>query len=182
MPRSPQWFHQLASALAQLQSFPGPVVDRASLEEMLQISRRSAIRLLHQFGGYQAGRTFLIRREDLIAALERVQSGETFSYEVRRRRRLAEDLERTRRDWRTRQVKLPVAAEPGPVASLPTGMRIVRAGVLEVEFATEGSCWGGCMSWYASLGRIWRRLQPCWAGPSRGHEKIPTHLPVFAPN
>ena len=61
MPRSPQWFHQLASALAQLQTFPAPVVDRASLEEMLQISRRSAIRLLHEFGGYQAGRTFLIR-------------------------------------------------------------------------------------------------------------------------
>ena len=94
MPRSPQWFHQLANALAQLQTFPAPVVDRASLEKLLQISRRSAIRLLHEFGGYQAGRTFLIRREDLIAALERVQSGETFSYEVRRRVRLAEDLER----------------------------------------------------------------------------------------
>ena len=47
---------------------------------MLQISRRSAIRLLHSFGGYQVGRIFLIRREDLIAALERVQSGEAFSY------------------------------------------------------------------------------------------------------
>ena len=74
MPRSPQWFHQLASALAQLQTFPAPVVDRASLEKLLKVSRRSAIRLLHAFGGYQAGRTFLIRREDLIAALERVQS------------------------------------------------------------------------------------------------------------
>ncbi len=84
-------------------AFPAPVVDRASLEKLLKVSRRSAIRLLHQFGGYQAGRTFLIRREDLIAALERVQSGETFSYEVRRRVRLAEDLEEIRRDWRTRQ-------------------------------------------------------------------------------
>ena len=102
---------------------------------MLQISRRSAIRLLHQFGGYQAGRTFLIRREDLIAALERVQAGEPFSYEVRRRVRLAEDLERTRRDWQTRQVKLAVAAEPRWDTSLPAGMRIVRAGVLEVQFA-----------------------------------------------
>ena len=44
----------------------------------------------------RAGRTFLIRREDLIAALERVQNGERFSYEVRRRTRLAEDLEETR--------------------------------------------------------------------------------------
>jgi hypothetical protein len=102
---------------------------------MLQISRRSAIRLLHAFGGYQVGRTFLIRREDLIAALERVQNGTTFSYEVRRRVRLGEDLERSRRDWRARQVKLPVAVELGQAASLPFGIRIVRAGVLEVQFA-----------------------------------------------
>ena len=138
MPRSPQWFHQLSSALAQLETFPAPVVDRASLETLLQISRRSAIRLLHEFGGYQAGRTFLIRREDLIAALKRMQAGETFSHEVRRRTRLAKDLEETRRDWRTRQVKLPVAPERGQAASLPAGMQIVRAGVLEVQFADGG--------------------------------------------
>ena len=48
----------------------------------------------------------------------------------------------TRRDWRTRQVKLPVAAEPRQAASLPAGMRIVRAGVLEVEFADGGELLG----------------------------------------
>src|SRR5215207_2498903 len=142
MPRPPQWFHQLAGSLAQLKTFPAPVVDRASLETMLLISRRSAIRLLHEFGGYQVGRTFLISRVDLIAALERVQNGETFSHEVRRRIRLAEDLERTRRDWRARQVKLPVAAEPRQAASLPAGLRIVRAGVLEVEFGSGGELLG----------------------------------------
>jgi len=142
MPRSPQWFHQLASALTQLQTFPAPVVDRASLEEMLQISRRSAIRLLHQFGGYQAGRTFLIRREDLIAALERVQNGEPFSYEVRRRSRVVEDLEGMRRDWQARQLKLPVPAESRQAASLPAGLRLVRLGVLEVEFGSGGELLG----------------------------------------
>ena len=142
MPRSPQWFHQLASALAQLETLSAPVVDRASVEKLLKVSRRSAIRLLHEFGGYQAGRTFLIRREDLIAALERVQAGETFSYEVRRRARLAEDLEQTRRDWHTRQVKLPVAAEPQRAASLPAGLRLVRPGLLEVEFCDGGELLG----------------------------------------
>jgi hypothetical protein len=142
MPRSPQWFHQLASTIEQLKTFPAPVVDRASLENMFQISRRSAIRLLHECGGYQVGRTFLISRVDLIAALERVQSGAAFSHEVRRRMRLEEDLERTRRDWRSRQVKLPVAAEPGRAASLPAGLRIVRAGVLEVEFGSGGELLG----------------------------------------
>ena len=93
---------------------------------------------MNLFGGYQVGRTFLIDREDLIAALERVQNGDTFSHEVRRRIRLADDLERTRRDWRARQVKLPAAAEPRQAASLPSGLRIVGPGVLEVEFANAG--------------------------------------------
>ena len=37
---------------------------------------------------------------------------------------------------RARQVKLPLAAEPRPAASLPAGIQVVRAGVLEVEFAS----------------------------------------------
>jgi hypothetical protein len=46
-------------------------------------------------------------------------------------------LENTRRDLRSRQIKLPVAVparwtEP----SLPVGIRLVRPGVLEVEFGT----------------------------------------------
>ncbi len=136
MPSPPQWFQQVDSALEELRAFPGPLVDRAGLEKLLRVSRRTAIRFMNLFGGYQVGRTFLIDREDLIAALERVQTGETFSHEVRRRIRLADNLQRTRRDWRARQVKLPVAAEPRQAASLPAGLRVARAGVLEVEFAS----------------------------------------------
>jgi hypothetical protein len=135
MPAQPQWFQWVDVALEELRAFPGPVLDRAGVEKLLRVSRRTAIRLLHQFGGYQAGKTFLIGREDLIAALESVRAREAFQQEGRRRRRLEDDLERTRRDWRARQVKLPAAAEPRQAASLPAGLRIVRTGVLEVEFA-----------------------------------------------
>jgi len=92
--------------------------------------------MMGRFGGSQAGRTFLIGREDLIRALEGIQTEEVFAYESRRRQRLIEDLEVVRRDLRSRQVKLPVAAEPAPGASLPSGMRLVRPGVLEVEFTS----------------------------------------------
>ena len=47
-----------------------------------------------------------------------------------------------RRDLRFRQVKLPVAAEPTPGGSLPSGMCIVRPGVLEVEFASPEALLG----------------------------------------
>jgi len=134
MPRQPQWFLQVPSALEQLANFPAPVVDRAGIEKLLGVSRRDAIRLLHRFGGYQAGRTFLIGREDLIQALETVSNEEAYQFENRRRQRLSEDLETTRRDLRARAVKLSV--EPASGASLPSGMRLARSGVLEVEFAS----------------------------------------------
>jgi hypothetical protein len=92
--------------------------------------------LLNQFGGYQSGRTFLIGREDLIRALEAIQSDQAFAYEAKRRQRLVEDIESVRRDLRLRQVKLRVTSEPAAATSLPSGMRLVRPGVLEVEFAS----------------------------------------------
>lgn len=136
MPSPPQWFQHVASALEALRESAGPVVDRASLEKLLRVSRRTAIRLMNDFGGYQAGRTFLIDREDLIAALESVQAGESFRQEGRRRQRLEDDLDITRRSLRARQVKLPVAVDPRSGPALPLGLRVVRPGVLEVEFAS----------------------------------------------
>ena len=69
MPRKSEWLQQLPSALEELRRFPAPVVDRAALQKLLRVERRTAIRLLHRFGGFQAGKTFLIDRVELIAAL-----------------------------------------------------------------------------------------------------------------
>ena len=71
-----------------IRTFPAPVVDRAGLEILLHVSRRAAIRLMHRFGGYQAGRTFLIARDDLAQQLEAVQDGDPYQWESRRRERL----------------------------------------------------------------------------------------------
>jgi hypothetical protein len=51
---------------------------------------------------------------------------------------VADDLEQVRGDLKARQVELPVsgAADPGRASSLPSGMRVVRPGVLEVEFGS----------------------------------------------
>jgi hypothetical protein len=136
MPHQPQWFQHVPSAIDQIRRFPGPVLDRSSLEKMLHVSRREAIRLLHRFGGYQAGRMFLIGREDLLQALEAVSNDDAFRHETRRRQRLSDDLENTRRDLQSRQVKLPVARESFSDTSLPSGIRIVQSGVLQVEFCS----------------------------------------------
>jgi hypothetical protein len=126
-------------------------VDRAGLEKLFGVSPRTAVRLMNRFGGYQTGKTFLIGREELIAALESLQADETFGQELRRRRRVAEDLERTREDLKARQVKLPVSAamDPARGSSLPSGIRVSRPGVLEVEFAGVEDL----------LGRLWELVQ-----------------------
>ena len=151
MPARPQWFHQVAPALEALRASSALVVDRAGIQKLFGVSARTAVRIMGRFGGYQTGKTFLVGREELIAALERLQGDETFGQELRRRRRVAEDLDRVRGDLKARQVKLPVfaAVDPGRASSLPSGMRVVRPGVLEVEFAGPEDL----------LGRLWELLQ-----------------------
>jgi hypothetical protein len=94
--------------------------------------------MMNRFGGYQAGKTFLIGREDLIAALESLQADKAFDQEMRRRRHISVELERTREAVKARQVKLPVSATPelARPSSLPFGIRVARRGLLEVEFAS----------------------------------------------
>ena len=151
MPARPQWFHQVAPALEALRASSALVVDRAGVEKLFDVSPRTAVRMMNRFGGYQAGKTFLVGREELIAALESLQADETFGHELRRRKRVSEDLERVREDLKARQVKLPVAAtaDPGHPSSLPSGMRVVRPSVLEVEFASAEDL----------LGRLWELVQ-----------------------
>src|SRR5258707_7492315 len=93
MPRKPEWYQQLPAALAMIRTFPAPVVDRAGLETLLHVSRRAAIRLMHRFGGYQAGRTFLIAREDLLRQLAAIRDSDTYQWGCRRRERLDQALQ-----------------------------------------------------------------------------------------
>jgi hypothetical protein len=97
VPRKPEWIEQLPFALKEVRLFPAPVIDRAILEKVLRIERRTAIRILNRFGGFQSGKTFLIGREKLIAKLEETARGDDATAERDRRARLADELEKTRR-------------------------------------------------------------------------------------
>ena len=70
MPAKPEWLLRLPDIRAELEHLDVPVVDRAGIERIFGLKRRRAIELLHQFGGYQAGRTFLVERRGLLQALE----------------------------------------------------------------------------------------------------------------
>ena len=126
MPRKPEWLQNLTSAIQELQSFHAPVVDRATLEKLLQV-RRQAIRLMHRFGGYQANCTFLIDRLDLLQQFGAIAVGETHQCEIQRRQRLVASL----RPRKTIRVATDVWERK--LTELPPGTSI-RPGILEIEF------------------------------------------------
>jgi hypothetical protein len=90
MPAKAQWLLRVPEILEELRALDVPVVDRAVCERLFRLRRRRAIDLIHFFGGYQAGRTFLIDRPKLVAQLEQIRDSPDFKMEWRRKDRLAE--------------------------------------------------------------------------------------------
>ena len=135
MPMRKTWLLRLPEILEELGGVEAPVIDRAIFERIFGVRRRRAIQLLHSFGGYQAGRTFLVDRLALIAQLEPLRAGADFAIEERRRQRLLETLERVRQHRAGGRVAIPVA--PGVrerrVCDLPAGIEL-RPGSLRVAF------------------------------------------------
>jgi hypothetical protein len=111
MPRQAEWLQQVPAALKALEHLTAPVIDRATLEKLLRIHRRAAIRLMHRFGGYQAGKTFLVDREALVRHLEQIAAGDSYRFETRRRERLVSHLTEVRRDLAQRRITIQAAPD-----------------------------------------------------------------------
>lgn len=135
MPRQPQWYLRVPGALAALDAFSSPVVDRQALEKLLGVGRRDAIRLMHRLGGYQCGRTFLVERDELRRALQKVARDDRWQWEARRRQRVGERLEETQQEWKARQIQIPAPAGrfTGTIDGLPATV-MLAPGRLEVDF------------------------------------------------
>ena len=124
----------LPRIIEELRLLQVPVLDRAAIEKLFGLKRRQAIQLLHRFGGYQAGRTFLVDRQELVEQLEAIRDGETFRYEQRRRRRLVVELESVRKYLRAAAVKIPLRPQARyQIDGLPPDVDL-QPGQLRVEF------------------------------------------------
>jgi hypothetical protein len=119
-----------------LETFNVPVVDRATVERLFGLRRRRAIELLHRFGGYQAGRTFLVDRRVLIDHLRRVAEGEDFQMERRRKERLDQAVDQLRRNLAAARVRIPVQPDVRgrKIAGLSAGVAL-EAGHLHIQFS-----------------------------------------------
>jgi hypothetical protein len=139
MPAKSQWILRLPYIIEQLRALPSPVIDRPVVEELFQVGRRQAIYLLKSFAGFQSGKTFLAGRLALIEQLERVQGGQEFREEHRRRSRFAEDLARSRKLAPGKKIEIPAAEDVRDrrLAGLPAGIHL-KPGELKIEFSGTG--------------------------------------------
>lgn len=135
MPAKAPWVLHVPEIVAQLEVFDVPVVDRAMVESVFGLRRRRAIELLHRFGGYQAGRTFLVDRRLFIGHLRRLLEGEEFQTEVRRKERLAGIVDQLRQNQAAVRVEIPAQRDTlkRNVAGLSTGIAL-EPGHLHIEF------------------------------------------------
>lgn len=135
MPAKPAWLLHLSEIVEQLEVFDVPVVDRAIVERVFGLHRRRAIELLHRFGGYQAGRTFLIDRRLLIGHLRGLIEGEEFQREKCRKERLVGTIDQLQRYHAASRVKIPRPLDDDRMmASLSSGI-VLEHGHLHIEFA-----------------------------------------------
>ena len=136
MAAKPRWWLHLAQIRSMLAEVQLPVIDRAAVEQLFGLRRRQAIALMNHFGGYQAGRTLLIARDQLIGQLDAIADGEDFQRESARRERLAATVESVRRTRESEAVRIPVspAIFSSRMANLGSDVQL-RPGRLEIEFA-----------------------------------------------
>jgi hypothetical protein len=138
MPAKAQWLLRVPEILAELSALDVPVVDRAVCERLFRLRRRRAIDLIRWFGGYQAGRTFLVDRPQLVAQLEHIRDSADFKMEWRRKERLSERLDAIRRLQAGASVA--IAAKPETLRQrlphLPAGVGLTP-GTLQIQFQSS---------------------------------------------
>ncbi len=66
MPRSPGWLTSLPDAIEQLEGLQRDTVTRRDIEDLLGVSKRRAVILMHQFGAHQLGNALALERQRLI--------------------------------------------------------------------------------------------------------------------
>ncbi len=135
MPAKPEWLLRLPEIRAELEHLEVPAVDRSGIERIFGLKRRRAIELMHQFGGYQAGRTFLLDRARLLGVLQSLESQNDYTAEKRRRERLRDVVEASRGHLISTRVRIPVraAAARASLDRLAPGVHLLP-GILSIEF------------------------------------------------
>ena len=112
MPPQLTWLHRLPDIVAQIKGLPSPVIDRSVVEQIFQVQRRQAHKLMAEFGAHQLGsgrgRTLVLTRDELVAWLEALVHTEEFERTRLRKQKLATSLLESRERLKHRRVEVRV--------------------------------------------------------------------------
>src|SRR5258705_6873503 len=86
-------------------------LDRLAVQKLFRVRERRARQIMTGLPALQVGNAVAVERPALIQRLENMAAGDRFQWEVTRRARLVEDLDRARRQLAGRRVRIPAAAD-----------------------------------------------------------------------
>ena len=135
MPAQPAWFHRLEEILEELRALEISHLDRLAVQKLFRVRERRARQMMAGLPSMQVGNAVAVERDALILRLENTAAGARFQWEMSRRARLLEHLERTRRQLAARRVRIPAAADvrDRSVRELAGGIEL-RPGELHIQF------------------------------------------------
>jgi len=160
MPAKPSWFTRVAAIADALRAADDlPFLDREAVERLFAVRRRRAQQLMRQWGGFQTGKSWLVDRREVLAALERLAQGQEFEGEWRRKTRVAQALEAAHRDAAARRVRIAAPAQaPAGLADLPPGIRL-QPGELHIEFRDAEELLRRLLELAQAIGRDYARFE-----------------------
>src|ERR1035441_5870607 len=165
MPSQPGWFHRLDEILETLRGMESNHLDRLAVQKLFGVRERRARQIMAGLPGLRVGEGFSVARLALIARLEETASGGVFQWEVNRRARVVEDLDRTRRQLAGRRVRIPAAVdvESRRVRDLSSDIAL-KPGELRIEFF-------GAEDLAAKLLELSKAMANDWAALARAVEE-----------
>jgi hypothetical protein len=166
MPAQPAWFHRVDEILEILDKLEASYLDRQAIERLFGVRERRARQIMAGLPGLQVGNAFAVDRKALAARLKGIVGSDRFQWEIRRRRRLAEDLDRTWRMVAARKVR--IAVRDDVPQGIGKGIEL-KPGELRIEFQ-------GAEDLAAKLVQLSRAMADDWAAIQRAVEVNPKPL------
>ncbi len=141
MPPQLTWLHRLPDIVAQVRGLPSPVIDRFVIEQIFQVQRRQAHKLMAEFGAHQLGsgrgRTLVLTRDELVPRLEALLHTEEFERTRLRKQKLTAALLESRERLKHRRVEVRVDPRQRSVGreAWPATLHL-SPGRLEIDFTS----------------------------------------------
>jgi hypothetical protein len=134
MPAKPPWHAHAREIRRDLEKLPIPVLDRAAVERLFGIERRTAQRLLKTLDGHVSSQVAVVTREAVLAMLDRLLQGKPAQAAAARKERLADALAGLAQEALPKTTAIATVAVPEAAGAWPDGAGISAPGVFQICF------------------------------------------------